>query len=152
MEDFKEYYRYKLYERTHILVNKLDDVFKEIELFIELKLKPMMIDSEYDAFIFGSIELKYEHEEFKWIIRLKDEISVGNEIYYDKEFIKEDKEFMKMLEEHDICMFPKILYDEAFLTLTEVVSEYVNKEELQDKLEIYNIMTIDNNGENNIVY
>ena len=29
MEEFKDYYRFKLYEKTNILVNKLDDVFKE---------------------------------------------------------------------------------------------------------------------------
>ena len=39
MEEFKELYRYRLYEKTHILVNNLDDVFKEIKLFIDMKLK-----------------------------------------------------------------------------------------------------------------
>ena len=131
MEDFKELYRFRLYNKTHILVNNLDDVFKEIKLFIDMKLKPLLVESEYSKFIFGSIEFRYELDEFKWRIHLKDEISNGTSIEYDKDFIKEDKEFMKSLEEEfGISMFPKVLYDEAFIVLTEVVSEYVDREEL----------------------
>lgn len=151
MEEFKDYYRFKLYEKTNILVNKLDDVFKEIKIFIDMELKPLLVESEHTSFIFGSIEYVYELDEFKWRIRLNDELD--NAVCYSKDFIKEDKEFMKMIdEEYNISMFPKLLFDEAFLVLTEVVSEYVNKDELQDKIEIYDILTIDNNGENNIVY
>ena len=116
-----------------------------------MELKPLLVESEHTSFIFGSIEYVYELDEFKWRIRLNDELD--NAVCYSKDFIKEDKEFMKLIdEEYNISMFPKILFDEAFLILTEVVSEYVNKDELQDKIEIYDILTIDNNGENNIVY
>ena len=99
------------------------------------------------------IKLNYELDEFKWRIHLKDELSNGTSMSYDKEFIKEDKEFMKILEdEYNISMFPKILYDEAFLVFTEVVSEFVDRDKLCDKIEIYDILTIDNNEENNIIY
>lgn len=153
MEEFKELYRYRLYEKTHILVNNLDDVFKEIKLFIDMKLKPLLVESDYSKFIFDSIEYRYELDEFKWRIHLKDELSDGTSVPYDKEFIKEDKEFMKILEEeYNISMFPKILYDEAFLVFTEVVSEFVDRNKLCDKIEIYDILTIDNNEENNIIY
>ena len=89
MEEFKELYRYRLYEKTHILVNNLDDVFKEIKLFIDIKLKPLLVESDYSKFIFDSIEYRYELDEFKWRIHLKDELSNGTSVVYDKEFIKE---------------------------------------------------------------
>ena len=91
MEEFKDYYRFKLYEKTNILVNKLDDVFKEIKIFIDMELKPLLVESEHTSFIFGSIEYVYELDEFKWRIRLNDELD--NAVYYSKDFIKEDKEF-----------------------------------------------------------
>ena len=146
MEEFKELYRYRLYEKTYILVNNLDDVFKEIKLFIDMKLKPLLVESDYSKFIFDSIEYRYELDEFKWRIHLKDELSNGTSVVYDKEFLK-------MLEdEFSISMFPKVLYDEAFIVFTEVVSEFVNREKLCEKIEIYDILTIDNNEENNIIY
>ena len=136
MEEFKELYRYRLYEKTHILVNNLDDVFKEIKLFIDMKLKPLLVESDYSKFIFDSIEYRYELDEFKWRIHLKDELSNGTSVVY----------------EFSISMFPKVLYDEAFIVFTEVVSEFVNREKLCEKIEIYDILTIDNNEENNIIY
>ena len=153
MENFKELYRYRLYEKTNILVNNLNDVFKEIDLFISYKIKPLLVESNYSKFIFGSIEFIYELHEFKWRIHLKDELNDGNAIEFNKDFIKKDEEFMRLLEdEYGISMFPKILYDEAFLVFTDVVSEYVDRKDLQPKLELFGILTIDNNDENNIIY
>lgn len=159
MEEFMDLYRYRLYERTWILVNDLNEVFKEIELFIDKKLKPFLKESELDKLIFESIELCFDGEKFEWRIHLEDDIMLDKAEKFNLTFnnitkyIDEDKEFLKSLEsDYGISMFPKVLYEKAFMVLTEVVSEYVRSDKLQSKLEITNIMTIDNNDENNIVY
>lgn len=159
MEEFMDLYRYKLYERTWILVNDLNEVFKEIELFIDKKLKPFLKESELDKLIFESIELCFDGEKFEWRVHLEDDIMLDKAEKFNLAFnnitkyIDEDKEFLKSLEsDYGISMFPKVLYEKAFMVLTEVVSEYVRSDKLQSKLEIANIITIDNNDENNIVY
>lgn len=159
MEEFMDLYRYRLYERTWILVNDLNEVFKEIELFIDKKLKPFLKESELDKLIFESIELCFDGEKFEWRVHLEDDIMLDKAEKFNLAFnnitkyIDEDKEFLKSLEsDYGISMFPKVLYEKAFMVLTEVVSEYVRSDKLQSKLEIANIITIDNNDENNIVY
>ena len=62
------------------------------------------------------------------------------------------KEFKEIIEECGLSMFPKVLYDKAFLIFTKVVSDYINNEIIQEKLELFDIMTIDNNGANNVIY
>ena len=49
-------------------------------------------------------------------------------------------------------MFPQDLYGKALVVFSEVVTEYINKKDLLDKLELFDILTIDNNGSNNIIY
>lgn len=153
MENFKELYRFMLYSETGILVNDLTDVFKEINIFIEKKIKPYIIEKEYKKLIFNSIELRYEDNEFKWRIHLDDEILEDGCVYFDNEDFKMDvKEFKEIIEECGLSMFPKVLYDKAFLIFTKVVSDYINNEIIQEKLELFDIMTIDNNGANNVIY
>lgn len=155
MEGFKNLFRYKLYERTNILANDLTDIFKEIKIFIDEKVKPELEKSEVDKYIFEGIELR--KEEFKWRINNKEEITdeVKEYITLDKinEKFKGKKEFLKSLEEnYEISMFPQDLYGKALVVFSEVLTEYINKNELLDKLELFDILTIDNNGSNNIIY
>ena len=155
MENFMNLFRFRLYERTGILVNDLTDVFKEIKLFIDGKIKPDLENLEISGFIFHKIEL--QKEEFKWKVIIEDEMT--DDI---REFItlnnvndrfKGKKEFLKSLEEeHGISMFPQDLYGKASIVFTEVVSEFISQKDLIDKIEIFDILTIDNNGINNIIY
>ena len=155
MENFMNLFRFRLYERTGILVNDLTDVFKEIKLFIDGKIKPDLENLEISGFIFHKIEL--QKEEFKWKVIIEDEMT--DDI---REFItlnnvndrfKGKKEFLKSLEEeHGISMFPQDLYGKACIVFTEVVSEFISQKDLIDKIEIFDILTIDNNGINNIIY
>ena len=88
MEDFKDIFRYTIYKETCVLVNKLDDVIKEINVFIEKKIKPYIIDNGYSKLIFDSVELRYEDDEFKWRIHLQDELLDESMIYFDEKFIE----------------------------------------------------------------
>ena len=155
MERFKNLFRYRLYERTNILANDLTDVFKEIKIFIDEKVKPELEKGEIDKYIFEGIELRKDG--FKWRINNEEEITdeVKEHITLDEinEKFKGKKEFLKSLEEnHGISMFPQDLYGKSLIVFSEVVTEYINKKELLDKIELFEILTIDNNGSNNIIY
>ena len=155
MENFINLFRFNLYKRTNILVNDLTDVFKEIKIFIDEKIKPTLEQLEIDGFVFEDIEL--QKDDFKWKIITKDEIvddireilTLSN--INDK--FNEKKEFLKSLEEvHGISMFPQDLYGKALVVFLETVNEVIKQDKLLDKMEIFDIITIDNNGMNNIVY
>ena len=63
------------------------------------------------------------------------------------------EEFLKELkEEYNIENFPKDLYGKAFICLAKTISIILDKEELYEMTDIFNIFILANNGHNNIIY
>lgn len=157
LEEFMDLYRYRIFERCKIMVNDLTDVFKEIDLFIEKRVKLYLRDKGYSKLIIDGIELRYEEDNFVWSIHDKNELVDPNakEILFDdvNKTFKAGKEFLKYIDEEEgIILFPKELYGKALVVLAETTSEFIQREELIEEMEISNIFKIGNNGVNNIIY
>lgn len=156
-EEFMDLYRYRIFEKCKIMVNDLTDVFKEIDLFIEKRVKLYLRDKGYSKLIFDGIELRVEDEQFVWSVHDKDELIDPNakEITIEevnKKF-KAGKEFLKYIDEEEgIILFPKELYGKALMILAETTSEFIQREVLIEEMDIFGIFKIGNNGENNIIY
>lgn len=157
MEEIKDLYRARLYERCNILVVDLTDTIREIKLFIDEKVTLELKESDFDKFIFSGLELRNEDDKFVWSVYDKDEISELK----SKEFTLDDiniefkgkKEFLKSLEEnHNIENFPKELYGKAFMIFAETISELVHNDKLYDETNIFDIFTLSNNDINNIIF
>ena len=104
MEEIKDLYRVRLYERCNILAVDLTDIIKEIKLFVDEKVIPELKENDCDKFIFSGLELRKEDDKFVWSVYDSNELSdlKPKEITLDDiniEF-KGKKEFLKSLEEN----------------------------------------------------
>lgn len=157
MEEIKDLYRVRLYERCNILAVDLTDIIKEIKLFVDEKVIPELKENDCDKFIFSGLELRKEDDKFVWSVYDSNELSdlKSKEITLDDiniEF-KGKKEFLKSLEEnHNIENFPKELYGKAFMVFAETVTEIINSDKLYDEINLFDIFTLTNNDINNIIF
>ena len=158
MDKFKNLYRGILYRECRILANDLDDIFKEIKLFVDKKVSPYLNSNENcDRLIFDGIELVKEEDKCSWSIYSKNDLSnqISTEITLDdiNLIFKGNTEFLKHIkDDHGIINFPKELYGKAFMILAMTVTELLNKSELHEEMNLFDIFTISNNGNNNIIY
>ena len=158
MDKFKNLYRGILYRECRILANDLDDIFKEIKLFVDEKVIPYLINNENcDRLIFDGIELVKEEDKYSWSIYSTNDLSkqITTEVTLDdiNLIFKGNTEFLKYIKNgHGILNFPKELYGKAFMILAMTVTELLNKSELHEEMNLFDIFTISNNGINNIIY
>lgn len=153
-------FRCKIFERCKVLVNDISPVIKELELFIKnILLSPSTGDSKI-IYRINSIELYKETKndmikEFKWELNTNQdseaeiiELTLDNiqELFEEKK-----KDFMKTLQDEEID-FPLVLFGKVFICFADTISDYLNKDNLIEKQDVYNILVLDNNGENNIIY
>lgn len=153
-------FRCKIFKNCKVLVNDMKPVIKELDLFIKnILLSPTPGDSKI-IYRINSIELYKETKneiikEFKWELNTnqdcEEEIIELNMETIQELFNDKKKEFLKLLQDEEVD-FPEVLFGKVFICFSEMISDYLNKTELIDKHEIYNILTLDNNGENNIIY
>lgn len=158
MDKFKNLYRGILYRECRILANDLDDIFKEIKLFVDEKVIPYLKSNENcDRLIFDGIELVKDEDKCSWSIYSKNDLSnqITTEVTLDdiNLIFKGNTEFLKHIkDDHEIINFPKELYGKAFMILAMTVTELLNKSELHEEMNLFDIFTISNNGNNNIIY
>ncbi len=157
MDKFKNLYRGILYKECRILANDLNDIFKEIKLFVDEKVIPYIKSNENcDRLVFDGIELNKEEDGYSWSIYDKESLSnqITTEVTMDDINIifKGNTEFLKHIKEEGIENFPKELYGKAFMVFAITVSEVLRKEELHEELNLFDIFTISNNEYNNIIY
>lgn len=158
MEEIKDLFRAIIYKECNILINDLSDVITEVELFTYKKLIPYITEhEECKGLLFEDIQLTYENERIVWRQRMKDEIYDPNitNVTIDtiNKLFEGSEEFLKELkEEHNIENFPKDLYGKAFMCLAKTISIILDKEELYEMTDIFNIFILANNGHNNIIY
>jgi hypothetical protein len=101
INDIKEYFRFKLYENSRVLVNNLNDVIEELKLFLDKKIYPYVTNNE-ERIVISDIEITYENEKVVWRIVEKDEINIQSTLKLDIYNIKEtfiDIEYIKEIKE-----------------------------------------------------
>ena len=101
INDIKEYFRFKLYENSRVLVNDLNDVIEELKLFLDKKIYPYVTNNE-ERIVISDIEITYENEKVIWRIVEKDEINNRTTLKLDIYNIKEtfiDIEYIKDIKE-----------------------------------------------------
>lgn len=152
LNNIKEYFRYRLYKNSRILVNDLSDVFGETQLLIDKQIIPYL--KNYGGrIIISNIELSFD-EKLKWNIIENGEINTQEtkHVNFDniKEFITED--YINIIKEKYVN-YPKELYGKSLLSFMETINHFVyNIEKIDKEYNVFDICMISNNGENNIVY
>ena len=152
INDIKEYFRYRLYDNSRVLVNNLNDVIEELHLFLEKRIYPYLQERDC-RIVISDIELLYENERNVWRIIERNEISdketVKLDIYNIKEFI--DAEYIKDVKElyED---YPKDLCGFSLISFMETISHFVYRDDFITTMSVFDICMLSNNGNNNVVY
>lgn len=155
-------FRSTIFDTCRVLINDMTPVIKELQLFIkDILLSPDKRDGKiiYRA---DSIELYKETKndmikEFKWSLNTNQDPDDDTEIVelnlnnIQSLFKEKKKEFFKKLKDEEID-FPATMYGLVFICFSKLISEELKQKELIGEQNVYNIITLDNNGENNIIY
>lgn len=153
-------FRNVIFDTCRVLINDMTPVIQELKLFIKnILLSPTEGDSKI-IYRIDSIELYKETKsnivkEFKWSLNTNQDTEIEVvELTLDnvKSIFKEEKKaFIKLLKDEGID-FPPTMYGLVFVCFSKLITEYLNQTDLIEKENVYDILTIDNNGENNIIY
>jgi hypothetical protein len=154
INDIKEYFRFKLYENSRVLVNNLNDVIEELKLFLDKKIYPYVTNNE-ERIVISDIEITYENEKVVWRIVEKDEINIQSTLKLDIYNIKEtfiDIEYIKEIKELKED-YPKDLCGFSLISFMDTISYFVYSNELiGEPIDVFNICMLSDNGNNNVVY
>ena len=154
INDIKEYFRFKLYENSRVLVNDLNDVIEELKLFLDKKIYPYVTNNE-ERIVISDIEITYENEKVIWRIVEKDEINNRTTLKLDIYNIKEtfiDIEYIKDIKELKED-YPKDLCGFSLISFMDAISYFVYSNELiGEPIDVFNICMLSDNGNNNVVY
>lgn len=154
INDIKEYFRFKLYENSRVLVNNLNDVIEELKLFLDKKIYPYVTNNE-ERIVISDIEITYENEKVIWRIVEKDEINNQSTLKLDIYNIKEtfiDIEYIKEIKELKED-YPKDLCGFSLISFMDTISYFVYSNELiGEPIDVFNICMLSDNGNNNVVY
>ena len=154
INDIKDYFRFKLYDNSRILVNNLNDVIEEVRLFLDKKIYPYLINNN-ERIVISDIELVYENEKVIWRITEKDEINNQNTLrldiynlkstFVDNDYIKEIKELKED--------YPKELCGMSLVSFMDAISYFIYGSKLiGEPICVFDICMISDNGNNNVVY
>ena len=152
INDIKEYFRFKLYDNSRVLVNNLKDVIEEVQLFLDKKIYPYLQENDC-RIVISNIELLNEDGKIIWRIIEKDEINNKEtkelDIYNISEFIDNDyiKEIKELYED-----YPKDLCGSSLISFIETIYYFIVKEEFITTMDVFGICMLSNNGNNNVVY
>ena len=152
INDVKEYFRYRIYENSRILVNDLIEVFEEIHMFIDNQITPYLKEHG-GRIIIHDIELSFD-EKLKWNIIESGEINTEKTKYIDfnniNEFITED--YINKVKER-YMIYPKDLCGKVLLSFMETLNHFIyNDEKIDGEHNISDLCILSSNGNNNIVY
>ena len=151
INDIKEYFRFRLYEDSRILVNNMKDVISEVQIFLDKKIYPLANEQRV---IIEEIELMREGDKIVWRIVEKDEINNIPTLYIDANSIVEllDADYVKEIKEK-LNDYPKELCGFSLLAFMETINHFVYSEEkIDDVYNVFDICMLANNGNNNVVY
>lgn len=154
INDIKEYFRFKLYENSRVLVNNLNDVIEELKIFLDKKIYPYVTNNE-ERIVISDIEITYENEKVVWRIVEKDEINNQSTLKLDMYNIKEtfiDVDYIKEIKELKED-YPKDLCGFSLISFMDTISYFVYSNELiGEPIDVFNICMLSDNGNNNVVY
>ena len=154
INDIKEYFRFKLYENSRVLVNNLNDVIEELKIFLDKRIYPYVINNE-GRILISDIEITYEDEKVVWRIVEKDEINNQSTLKIDMYNIKEtfiDVDYIKEIKELKED-YPKDLCGFSLISFMDTISYFVYSNELiGEPIDVFNICMLSDNGNNNVVY
>ena len=151
INNIKEYFRFRLYEDSRILVNNMKDVISEVQIFLDKKIYPLANEQRV---IIEEIELMREGDKIVWRIVEKDEINNIPTLYIDANSIVEllDADYVKEIKEK-LNDYPKELCGFSLLAFMETINHFVYSEEKVDDIyNVFDICMLANNGNNNVVY
>lgn len=152
INDIQEYFRYRIYDNSRILVNDLKDVVDEIHIFLEKKLYPYIKENDC-RIIIDNIEILIENEKCIW--RLLDKGEINNietkefDIYSIKEFV--DSNYIKEIKDKHVD-YPKDLCGVSLISFIEAILHFVFKEDEIPTTDVFGICMLSNNSKNNVVY
>ena len=152
INDIKEYFRFRLYDNSRVLVNNLKDVIEEVQLFLDKKIYPYLKENDC-RIVMSDIELLFEDEKIVWRIvenneLTKKETKVLNS-YNIKEFV--DVEYIKEIKE-SYNDYPKDLCGVSLFSFMETISYFIFEKEFISTMDVFGICMLSNNGNNNVVY
>lgn len=154
INEIKEYFRYRLYDNSRILVNDLKDVIEEVQSLLENKVYTFLKDVD-ERIIIEDIEIVYENEKIVWRIVDANELNGKPTIYLNTEELKDkfiSNEYMVEFKEKKND-YPKELFGVSFISFMETLNHFIYKDDLIGKpINVFNICMISDNGKNNIVY
>ena len=152
INDIQEYFRYRIYNNSRILVNDLKDVIDETHTFLQKKIYPYLKENEC-RIVIDNIEILIENEKYIWRIIDKGEINniETKEINISniKEFV--DPDYIKEIKDKHVD-YPKDLCGVSLLSFIEAIVYFVFKEDEISTTDVFGICMISNNGKNNVVY
>lgn len=154
INDIKEYFRFKLYENSRVLVNNLNDVIEELKIFLDKRIYPYVTNNG-ERILISDIEITYENEKVVWRIVEKDEINNQSTLKLDMYNIKEtfiDADYIKEIKELKED-YPKDLCGFSLISFMDTISYFVYSNELiGEPIDVFNICMLSDNGNNNVVY
>lgn len=154
INDIKEYFRFKLYENSRVLVNNLNDVIEELKIFLDKKIYPYVTNNG-ERILISDIEITYENEKVVWRIVEKDEINNQPTLKLDMYNIKEtfiDVDYIKEIKELKED-YPKDLCGFSLISFMDTISYFVYSNELiGEPIDVFDICMLSDNGNNNVVY
>ena len=154
INDIKEYFRFKLYENSRVLVNNLNDVIEELKIFLDKRIYPYVTNNE-ERILISDIEITYENEKVVWRIVEKDEINNQPTLKLDMYNIKEtfiDADYIKEIKELKED-YPKDLCGFSLISFMDTISYFVYSNELiGEPIDVFDICMLSDNGNNNVVY
>jgi hypothetical protein len=151
INDIKEYFRFRIYENSRILVNNMKDVISETQIFLDEKIYPLINEQRL---IIEEIELSKENDKIIWRIIEKDEINNTPTLYIDSNNITEliDVDYIKNIKEK-MEDYPKELCGISLLSFMETINHFVYSEEkIDDVYNVFDICMLSSNNNNNVVY
>lgn len=154
INDIKEYFRFKLYENSRVLVNNLNDVIEELKIFLDKRIYPYVTNNG-ERILISDIEITYENEKVVWRIVEKDEINNQPTLKLDMYNIKEtfiDVDYIKEIKELKED-YPKDLCGFSLISFMDTISYFVYSNELiGEPIDVFDICMLSDNGNNNVVY
>ena len=154
INDIKEYFRFKLYENSRVLVNNLNDVIEELKIFLDKRIYPYVTNNG-ERILISDIEITYENEKVVWRIVEKDEINNQPTLKLDMYNIKEtfiDADYIKEIKELKED-YPKDLCGFSLISFMDTISYFVYSNELiGEPIDVFDICMLSDNGNNNVVY
>ena len=154
INDIKEYFRFKLYENSRVLVNNLNDVIEELKIFLDKRIYPYVTNNG-ERILISDIEITYENEKVVWRIVEKDELNNQSTLKLDMYNIKEtfiDADYIKEIKELKED-YPKDLCGFSLISFMDTISYFVYSNELiGEPIDVFDICMLSDNGNNNVVY